>query len=241
MIPTLSSEEQPLWNFFTEHSLTRPGFYPVCRSGDSASPLDSKFGGSVLHLPGAHPCACSECGAAMEVLLSVNLQRAPAAFRALFPAEHRDSLVQILYCTECMRSNEDGALAVSIFAPAQFAQLQAQPPREGAKIAPAVIERWEEFVSVDGTSDRYLELVAESGLDDLAMEEFVKSIRGRYAAKTHLLGCPYFQEGEYAVEGDDYAYLANFEDDANFSLMLGDAGVGQLWMSRSGNFNFTYM
>ena len=241
MIPRISEEEQPMWNFFVEHNLTKIGYYPICKKGDSVSPMDSKFGGSIFYLPDNCNMNCTECNACKEVLFSVNLRNAPEAFRNMFPAELRESLVQFLYCTECMSSNEENTIQVNVFSPDQFDKLLVKEPKEGSKIEPTIIERWEEFVSVDGTSEKYFELLGESGLDDLEMEEFVKDIKDRYAGKTYLLGFPYFQEGEYQIEEDDYNYIMNIENDDNFSMMLGDAGVGQIWMTPSGKFNFTYM
>ncbi|KAH0794062.1 WGR domain-containing protein [Histomonas meleagridis] len=232
-----------MWNFFERNNFTKIGYYPVCKKQNSTSPLDSKFGGSIFYLPEKEVPQCSECHQVKEVLLSLNLSNAPAPVKAFFPENYQNALVEFLYCTECMSSNEEDTIEVLIFTPDQFDKLIVKEPIANAKIEPTLIERWEEFVDFDATSEEYYEKLRESGLDDLEMEEFVKDVRNRYAAKSHLLGYPYFQEGQYDV-GEGYVYLANIEDDKNFSMMLGDAGVGQIWMTTGndfGKFNFTYM
>ncbi|OHS98415.1 hypothetical protein TRFO_35191 [Tritrichomonas foetus] len=241
--PALSQEERPFWNFFLQNNLWQTGYEPVCNLCESTSPKVSKFGGYIPHLPQEPPHVCSECDKKKEVLLQLYIPDAPQPVKELFPDQLQKSLIVFTYCTECMSSNEENSISYNVYSEEEIPSLVFDQPPEDYKINSSVITNWAPFRSIDGSTSKFYDLVNEAGLDDVQMEEFVRELKNKYAGTTYLRGNADFTEGEYdAPEG--MVLLASFEQDKNFSMMWGDAGVAHLWMKPReafGEFNLTWL
>ena len=238
MQPTdLSEGERILWNFLRDNGQTKPGFYPVGQKGDSTNPRVCKFGGSMARLPSEESNKCAECGTSEEVLVQLYV---PSPVQAMFPPQHQKSLLIVSYCTECMESNIEH-LPFKIYTEDQLDQLVFSDVSEDAKIEPVTITGWNEFTSWDCTSDSHFESIeGNDSIDEIEMETFGRVLKRRYHGTTYLLGFPYFEQGE-VNPGGDYRYLMNFEKDSLFSMMWGDAGEAQLWMTTGEQFGDFYL
>ena len=241
--PVISQEEQPLWQFFAAHNLWRTGYEPICQFQESNSPLVSKYGGLIPRLPQNPVIGCPECGHQKEVLLQLFIPSLPQAVQELFPEQIRRGLIVFTYCTECMPSNENNGITFNVYGENELANLVFDSPPGDAKIKSSVIGQWTPFISIDASSEKFSQCLAQAGIDDLKMEDFVRSLKDRYAGTCYLLGTPDFTEGEYDPP-EGMVLLANFEQDKNFSMMWGDAGIAQLWMRPGdgfGEFNLTWI
>ncbi|KAK8898590.1 hypothetical protein M9Y10_000882 [Tritrichomonas musculus] len=235
--PALKEEEKPYWNFFLSHNLWKTGYAPVCKSQDSNSPKVSKFGGSCPHLPQDSRPICKSCNGHLEVLLQLYIPSLPAPVKQLFPENLQNSLIVFTYCTECMSSNEEDSISWNVYNESDFGNLVFDSPPSEAKIEPAVIESWQAFKSIDGSTEHYYSTFQnqKGDLDDLKMEDFVRELKENYAGTTYLLGNPDFTEGEYQPE-PGMVILASFAQDKAFSMMWGDAGYAHLWMKPGNDF-----
>ena len=234
----LSAEERAIWDALRGSGLSKPGFLPVCENHDSASPRVSKFGGAVPHLPDAPAAAC-ESQHQQELLVQLYVPSLPAPARALFQPDC--ALVVVLYCTECMDSGISPTVA--LYSESQLDSLVYANAKSDAAIEARTITAWREFCCVDFTSEAAYDSARNAGLDEIQMEELGREIKDKYAGGTYLMGVPRYEQGEYEP-GDGFVLLANFEQDSNFSMMWGDAGVAQLWMKTGaefGEFNLTWM
>ena len=238
--PELNEEQKNFWNYFINNSFSKTGYYPVFQKIDSTNPKVSKFGGSIPHLPSEKVPTCSQCKKTLlEVLLQLYISNAPEEIKKLFPESKRQGLLVIFYCTNCM---EQGNLVWKYYEESQLDQLVFSEPKSDSKISPTIVTEWRPFISIDSTSNRYLEESESSGFDELNLEEFPKYLKENYHGTTFLGGMPFYEQGE-SVPGENFSLLANLEQDNAFSMMWGDAGEAQIWMTSGdefGNFEITW-
>jgi hypothetical protein len=167
-----------------------------------------------------------------EVLLQLFLGSAPSDVKSLFPDKFQDGLVVFTYCSNCMNSGEK--CHYRIYEAAQLDILEFAPAPPNCRIEAKIIVSWIPFQCLDGSSEHFLEVGQPDGLTDVGVEEFIWRLR-QIQPRTWLLGHPWYCQGEYDLE-DGLVLLSNFEQDANFSMMWGDAGAAHLWMGTGGQF-----
>jgi uncharacterized protein YwqG len=119
-----------------------------------------------------------------------------------------------------------------IYTEDQIPNLILLPAPPDSRIESRVISNWLPFNCFDCTSERSYATVNNSGIDSLTTEEFARTWR-KSIGGTYLLGCPWFEQGEYSL-GDGYSLLASFAQDSACSMMWGDAGVAHLWIKGKG-------
>lgn len=224
-----------------ENNLIRIAAVPNVKEGDTTNPRVSKFGGSYPYLPEEGTARCHVCNTDNISCCQLYVPSLPQFIQDYFPADKRDGLLVLSLCPECLGMDgyrcsyyQDDVLDKLVYAYIKNSDYDGFEPR--------IVESWSETkcfpnISVDIYSTLLTSKFGDYDYD--ASDELNKE--NNNPSGTYLGGWPEFVQSDETPDG--MTLLLEMEESEAATLMWGDAGTAQLWMSTGedfGSFKLTW-
>lgn len=234
------SDEQKRYIYYADSvGQVKNGIFLECDFKDADKPAVSKFGGSVPYLPKEvgdnFIPICEDCNQQMEVLVQLYIPDLPPVVQRKFPVELQESLIVLFLCGDDLPIDSENILKYRIYSKEEIPNLKLEPVKtDNPYIQSAIFSKY--IVQPVINSSGFPDITRE--FPDLDYWEVPQKLRNTKSL-CYFDGFPEFVQfpEEPSVPA---TYIMNLEgdDQTSFTMMWGDAGTAQLWISNDKPYTF---